>query len=158
MMQPALPQKARRQLSDRAITFLFVLPTMIILVLMNIYPLFYSLYLSFTKYSVIKGQAPQWIGFQNYSDILSDPKIWQNFAITGRYTVITVILQMLIGFGLALLLRDKFRGSGIITTLILIPMMLSPVVVGVFWKLMFNPLYGIVNYLIGYTPIPHQSG
>jgi multiple sugar transport system permease protein len=148
-LQPTIQK--RRQLSDRAIMFLFIMPTMIILVLMNIYPLFYSLYLSFTKYSVIKGQTPQWIGFQNYIDILSDPKIWQNFAITGRYTVITVILQMLIGFGLALLLRDKFRGSGIITTLILIPMMLSPVVVGVFWKLMFNPLYGIVNYLIGYT-------
>ena len=127
------------------------MPTMIILVLMNIYPLFYSLYLSFTEYSVIKGEAPKWVGFQNYVDILSDTKIWQNFATTGRYTVISVILQMIIGFALALLLRDKFKGSGIITTLILIPMMLSPVVVGVFWKLMFNPLYGIVNYLLGYT-------
>jgi multiple sugar transport system permease protein len=149
--QAQMSTKVRRHLSDRNIMLLFIMPTMVILVLMNIYPLFYSLYLSFTEYSVIKGEAPKWIGFKNYVDILSDPKIWHNFAITGRYTVISVMLQMLIGFGLALLLRDKFKGSGIITTLILIPMMLSPVIVGVFWKLMFNPLYGIVNYLIGYT-------
>jgi multiple sugar transport system permease protein len=59
--------------------------------------------------------------------------------------------QTIIGFGLALLLRAKFKASGLITTLILIPMMLSPVVVGVFWKLIYNPTYGIFNYLLGYT-------
>ena len=59
-------------------------------------------------------------------------------------------LQTIVGFGLALLLRAKFKASGLLTTLILIPMMLSPVVVGQFWKLIFNPLYGIFNYLIGF--------
>ena len=60
---------------------------------------------------------------------------------------------MLVGFGLALLIREKFFGSGIVTTLILVPMMLSPVVVGVFWRLMFNPSYGIINYLLGFRNI-----
>lgn len=129
---------------------LFLLPTMIILVVMNIYPLFYSLYLSFTKYSVISSTAPQWVGFQNYLTILSDARIWHNFAVTGQYALLSVGLQVIIGFGLALLLKDKFRGSGIITTLILVPMMLSPVVVGLFWRLMFNPSYGIVNLLLGF--------
>jgi multiple sugar transport system permease protein len=62
-------------------------------------------------------------------------------------------LQTVIGFGLALLLRNKFKGSGLVTTLILIPMMLSPIVVATFWKLIFNPSYGIFNYLLGYTNI-----
>ncbi|MCA9835947.1 MAG: sugar ABC transporter permease [Trueperaceae bacterium] len=143
----------RRQLSDRNIILLFILPTMIILVLMNIYPLFYSLYLSFTDYSVISSVAPKWVGFQNYQTILSDTRFWKHFAITGQYTIITVALQMLIGFGLALLIKEKFWGSGIITTLILVPMMLSPVVVGLFWRLMYHPSYGIVNYLIGFRNI-----
>jgi multiple sugar transport system permease protein len=58
-------------------------------------------------------------------------------------------LETVIGFSLALLLREKFWGSGFVTTLIPIPMMLSPVVVGMFWKLIFNPSYGIFNYLLG---------
>jgi multiple sugar transport system permease protein len=53
-----------------------------------------------------------------------------------------------LGFGLALLLREKFLGSGLVTTLILVPMMLSPVVAGLFWKLMYNPSFGYVNYLL----------
>lgn len=145
--------KPRRQLSDRNIMLLFIAPTMIILVLMNIYPLFYSLYLSFTEYSVISSTAPKWVGFQNYSEILADARFWKHFAITGRYTLITVALQILVGFSLALLIKEKFYGSGIVTTLILIPMMLSPVIVGVFWRLMFNPSYGIVNYLLGFSNI-----
>jgi multiple sugar transport system permease protein len=146
---PAKP--VRRQLSDRSIMLLFIMPTLIILVLMNIYPLFYSLYLSFTKYSVISNTPPEWVGFDNYRTILSDNRFWSHFAITGRYAIISVALQMLIGFGFALLLREKFRGSGIITTLILVPMMLSPVVVGLFWRLMFHPSQGIVNYMLGFS-------
>lgn len=144
---------ARRQMSDVRIVQLFILPTIILLILMNIFPLVYSLFLSFTNYSVISGDAPQWIGLSNYQAILSDPRFWNNFAITGRYALVSVVLQTLVGFGLAMLLRTKFKGSGILTTLILIPMMLSPIVVAVFWKLIFNPSNGILNVLLGFTDI-----
>lgn len=143
----------QRQMSDRRIIMWFIMPTIILLIVMNIFPLIYSLYLSFTNYSVIADQAPQWVGIQNYQNILSDQRFWTNFATTGRYALVSVVLQTLIGFGLALLLRNKFKGSGIVTTLILVPMMLSPIVVATFWKLMFNPSVGIFNYLLGYTDI-----
>lgn len=149
----ATRQPRQRQMSDLRIMQLFILPTVILLILMNIFPLIYSLYLSFTNYSVIADKAPEWIGIQNYTTILSDQRFWANFATTGRYALISVILQTLIGFGLALLLRNKFKGSGLVTTLILVPMMLSPIVVATFWKLMFNPSLGIFNYLLGYTDI-----
>ncbi len=143
----------RRHMSDRRIIMWFIMPTMILLIVMNIFPLVYTLFLSFTNYSVISDKAPEWVGLQNYQTILTDPDIWQNFAVTGRYALISVGLQTVIGFGLALLLRSKFKGSGLITTLILVPMMLSPIVVATFWKLMYNPSYGILNYLLGYTNI-----
>jgi len=143
----------RRQISDVRIIQLFILPTIILLIVMNIFPLIYSLYLSFTNYSVIANEAPQWVGIQNYQRILSDERFWHNFATTGRYALISVALQTAIGFGLAMLLRNKFKGSGLITTLILVPMMLSPIVVANFWKSMFNPSLGILNYLLGYTDI-----
>ena len=145
------PSNRRRHLSDRAILNLFIWPTLILLIAMNIFPLFYSLYLSFTNYSAIARQIPIWIGFDNFSKILNDEKLWQYFATTGRYVLLSVGLQTIFGFGMAMLVREKFRGSGLLTTLILVPMMLSPVVVGLFWKLMYNPTFGYVNYLLGFT-------
>jgi len=145
------PPNRRRHLSDRAILHLFIWPTLILLIAMNIFPLFYSLYLSFTNYSAIARQIPVWIGFENFSKILNDEQLWQYFATTGRYVLLSVGLQTIFGFGMAMLVREKFRGSGLLTTLILVPMMLSPVVVGLFWKLMYNPTFGYVNFLLGFT-------
>jgi multiple sugar transport system permease protein len=148
-MPRAESRRVPRQLSDRSIQWLFIAPTVILLILFNIFPLFYSLYLSFTNYSAIARAEPVWVGLDNYAALLSDPQMWKYFATTGRFAFLSVGLQMVIGFGLALLLREKFRGSGLVTTLILIPMMISPVVVGLFWKLIFNPSFGIFNYLLG---------
>jgi len=146
----AIQKKQRRTLSDRGLVNLFIWPTLIILIAFNVFPLFYSLFLSFTDYSAIIFQPPEWVGFENFGRVLASEKLWESFSITGRYVFLSVSLELVLGFALALLLREQFRGSGIVTTLILIPMMLSPVVVGLFWKLMFNPNYGFFNYLLGF--------
>ena len=140
-----------RGLSDKAIRNFFIWPTLILLILMNLFPLFYSLYLSFTDYSAIIKEAPTWIAFEIFSRVLNDETMWKYFTITGRYVFFSVGLQLVIGFGLALLIREKFLGSGLVTTLILVPMMLSPVVAGLFWKLMYNPTFGYLNYMLGYS-------
>jgi len=141
----------QRHLSSRGLVYLFIWPTLLLLILMNVFPLFYSLYLGFTDYSAIARQAPGWVGFQNFANILNDKNLWQYFATTGRYALMTVTMQTLVGFGLAMLIHEKFKGSGILTTLILIPMMISPVVVGLFWKLMYNPTFGFFNALLGFS-------
>ncbi|MCL4295009.1 MAG: sugar ABC transporter permease [Anaerolineae bacterium] len=143
------PQR-QRGLSDQAIRNWFIWPTMILLIAINVFPLIYSLYLSFTNYSAIKKSPPTWIAFDNFARVLSDEKMWFYFSTTGKYVLITVALQLLLGFALALLVREKFFGSGVITTLILVPMMLSPVVAGLFWKLMYNPSFGYLNSLLGF--------
>jgi len=145
---PAKP-KQRRTLSDRTLANLMIWPTLIILIAFNVFPLFYSLFLSFTDYSAIAFREPQWLGFENFQRILESEALWTSFSITGRYVVLSVGLELILGFGLALLIREQFRGSGVITTIILVPMMLSPVVVGLFWKLIYNPTFGYFNYLLG---------
>lgn len=140
---------ARRQLSDRAIMNLFIWPSLLLLIVFNFFPLFYSLYLSFTNYRATGNAAPVWLGIQNYANILTDPVLWEAFTTSGRYVLFSVALQTIVGFALAMLVRGKFRGSGLVTTLILVPMMLSPVVVGLFWKLIYNPNFGYFNYLVG---------
>lgn len=146
-----IAKPGRRPLSDVAIINLFIWPTLLLLILVNVFPLFYSLYLSFTNYSAIANKEPIWIGLDNFVRILNDKQLWQYFATSGRYVLFSVGLQMIVGFALAMLVRTKFRGSGLVTTLILIPMMLSPVVVGLFWKLMYNPSYGYFNFLLGFS-------
>ena len=75
------------------------------------------------------GRPPNFIGVKNYSRLLSDPEIWGYFQTTAYFVLLAVVAQFLIGFGLALLLNREFRNKGLITTLLLLPMMLSPVVV-----------------------------
>jgi multiple sugar transport system permease protein len=150
--QPPNTPSRQRNLSDKALQRLFLWPTLLLLITINIFPLFYSLYLSFTDYRATSDDPPVWVGLKNYSDILNDEQLWTYFQNTGRYVVLSVGLQTAAGFGMALLLRKQFKGSGLITTLILIPMMCSPVVVGLFWKLMYNPGFGLFNFLLGFAP------
>jgi multiple sugar transport system permease protein len=145
----SLPEQSRRHLSDRAIQNLFIWPTLILLIAMNVFPLLYSLYLGFTDYSAIANKPPIWVALGNFGNILTSERLWKYFATTGRYAFMSVGLQTVIGFGLAMLLRRKFFGSGLITTLILVPMMISPVVVGLFWKLIYNPTFGFFNFVLG---------
>jgi multiple sugar transport system permease protein len=137
-------------LSDYQVKMLFIIPTLALLIAMNIFPLLYSLCLSFTKYRY--GSAPpRFIGTENYSRIfsgISDPNIRAYFYITAKFVVLAVSAQFFIGFGLALLLNREFKYKGFMTTLILLPMMLSPVVVGLFWKFIFDPETGIFNYFL----------
>jgi multiple sugar transport system permease protein len=144
-----LPEQSRQHLSDRAIQNLFIWPTLILLIAMNVFPLLYSLYLAFTNYSAVANKPPVWVALGNFRNILNDVQMWRYFATTGRYALMSVGLQTVIGFGLAMLVRRKFFGSGLITTLILVPMMISPVVVGLFWKLIYNPNFGFFNYALG---------
>ena len=140
---------AARGWSDLTIRNAFILPTIAFLIIFNIFPLLYSLGFSFTEYRVSLNRPAEFIGFQNYADLLSDPGIWENFTITAQYVIISVGGQMIVGFGMALLLNRKFPLKGLVTTLLLLPMMLSPAVVGLFWKLLYDPSWGPINYALG---------
>lgn len=142
------PRRPRRGLSDYQVKMLFLLPTMVLLIAMNIFPLLWSLYLSFCDYSAIREEPPRWAGLKNYLELRQDPATWSYFTITAKFVFLAVLAQFLIGFGLALLLNREFKGKGLITTLLLMPMMLSPVVVGLFWKFIFDANFGLLNYLL----------
>ena len=140
---------AARGWSDLTIRNLFIIPTVLFLIVFNIFPLIYSLGFSFTDYAANRNTPWRFIGLQNYRDLLSDERIWSNFEITAKYVIVSVAGQMLVGFGLALLLNREFRFKGLITTLLLLPMMMSPAVVGLFWQLLYSPNWGIINYVFG---------
>jgi multiple sugar transport system permease protein len=140
---------AARGLSDLTIRNLFIIPTIAFLIVFNVFPLIYSLWTSFTDYRASTTAPSQWVGLANFRELLNDEFIWRNFTITAKYVLISVTGQVLVGFGLAMLLNRPIPLKGLITTLLLLPMMLSPAVVGLFWKLLYDPSFGIINYFLG---------
>lgn len=135
--------------SDLTIRNVFIIPTILFLIVFNVFPLIYSLGYSFTDYRASVDQPANFIGLQNYRELLNDPFIWNNFWVTAKYVIVSVSGQMLVGFGIALLLNRSIPGKGIITTLLLLPMMMSAAVVGLFWKLLYDPSWGVINYVLG---------
>lgn len=138
-------------LSDKKLAWLFVAPSILLLLAINIFPLIWTIYLSFTNYRVNRpNRDVDWIGLRNYERILNDTDIWQTMQATAHFLISTIVLQVLLGFTLAFLINKKFRGNDVLTTLIVIPMMLSPAVVGNFWTFLYQPQIGLFNYVVGF--------
>ena len=140
---------ARRGLSDLSIRNLFIIPTIAFLIVFNIFPLIYSLGYSFTDFSASSSAPARFVGLQNFRDLLNDDHVWNNFTVTARYVLLSVGGQVLLGFGVAMLLNRRIPFKGLFTTLLLVPMMMSPVIVGLFWELLYSPSWGIINYALG---------
>ena len=97
---PATVAVRVRGLSDRAVAWLFILPTMLLLLAINIFPLIWAIRLSFTGLMANLPAPARFIGIDNYVDILTDEDLWANFQITARFVFWTIALQILIGLGL----------------------------------------------------------
>ena len=138
-------------LSDRAVAWIFITPTLLLLLAINIYPLIYAISMSFTNFYANKlGREIKWVGLKNYAKILGKEAIWERMQITASFMFWTLLLQAIIGLSLALLLNKKFKGNELLTTLIVLPMMLSPAGVGVFWTYLYNPQVGLFNYIVNF--------
>jgi multiple sugar transport system permease protein len=147
-LDPGSPA-ARRGLSDISIRNLFIIPTIAFLIVFNIFPLVYSLGYSFTDFRASSSAPASFVGLQNYRELLHDEHVWNNFSVTAKYALVSVGGQVLVGFGVAMLLNREIPFKGVITTLLLLPMMMSMVVVGLFWELLYSPSWGIVDYALG---------
>ncbi len=148
---PAAVATTVRGLSDRAIAWLFISPTIVLLLAINIFPLIWTVKLSFTNYRANRLNAEvKDIGAANFQSILTDPDVWAAMQATAHFVFWTILIQTVLGFALAYLLDRRFRGHGFWTTVILIPMMLSPAVVGNFWAFLYQPQIGLFNYVVSY--------
>src|SRR6266849_5099353 len=135
---PAKVARRIRGLSDRAIAWLFISPTIVLLLAINIFPLIWTIQLSFTNFRANRPNAVvKWLGLDNYASILTDPDVWAGMQVTARFVVATIVIETVLGFALAYLIDQKFRGHGFWTTVILISMMLSPAVVGNFCTFLY---------------------
>jgi multiple sugar transport system permease protein len=147
---------ARRPVVRRAEPFLFVGPAVLTLLLVGVYPTLTALYTSLTRLDVLTPEKNAFVGLDNYATVANDPRFWDSLAVQARYTAVGVVVEIILGVGIALLLHRSFLGKSVVRALVLAPMILAPVSVGLMWRLFFNADSGMVNYftsLVGIPPI-----
>ena len=142
-------QKIRKFLYSSTITaYLLILPCIVVIFGVVIWPVLYSLYISFHKmYMVYPGKFP-FIGLENYSKVLHNPVFWSALERTFYFTGVSVGIEVILGLGIALVLNQDFRGRAFMRGLIILPWALSSVVNGMMWKWIYNGSYGALNGLL----------
>ena len=143
---------------ERLMSWLFVTPALLFLFLTSVYPLLYSLRLSFFSWNMsVPNSQPVFIGLRNYTRLFSEPVFLSSLRTTLIFVVTAVTLEFLLGMALALLVTTRIRGIGIVRTFLLVPLMMTPVVAGVLWRTLYHSTYGAINYFIGLAGISPQT-
>ncbi|MET3808592.1 multiple sugar transport system permease protein, partial [Nakamurella sp. UYEF19] len=131
---------------ERWAAFTFTLGAAIVLVGLILYPLLDDIRLTFSR--LAPGVNVPWVGFRNYKAVLTDSQFWASIGVTAKYTLTALILEFVIGFGLALAMARIIRGGGLLRTLILIPTMLTPAVAAINFRNLLNYDSGLINYFV----------
>jgi multiple sugar transport system permease protein len=134
--------------ADRNFKWLLVAPAVILILALSIYPLIFSLVVSFINYDFqVPGHA--FVGLKNFRMVLADPVARRSIVLTGIFSAVSVLLEFLLGLALALVMVKHFRGRGLIMSIIIIPLFISPVIVGQAWALVLQRPFGPTNYILG---------
>ncbi|WP_312243144.1 sugar ABC transporter permease [Pantoea sp.] len=139
----SLQQREHRQ------AWVLLAPMLLVMFLLTAWPLFRTIWLSFTDAALIGGGAgPTWIGFENYLFALTDPDFQASIGRTLWFTVASVLIEGVIGVLVALLLNQRFYGRNVLRVLVILPWALPTIVNAMMWRLNFNPEYGSINALL----------
>ena len=127
---------------------LLVAPALALLFVTNLFPLMWSLGLSFFHYRANRAAAPVFAGFANYQTVFASPIVWDRLQTTALVVILTVGTQMIVGFLLALLFEKEFPGRRVLLMLVLTPMMLSYVAIGAFFRYYYEPTFGLLSQAV----------
>ena len=142
----------RRPLLPRALPYLLSLPALLVCVGILI-PFGTAVWYSLERYNLSMPYLRSFIGLGNYISLFTDPDFWNTIKVSLTYTVSTVVLELLLGLGIALLLRERSRLNNIISIALLMPLMTAPAIAALMWKLMTNPGFGVLSWLISLVGI-----
>ena len=127
------------------IPYMLMLPTILLLCWLLVYPVFNVFYTSFWQEMLSRPKANAFIGLKNYHKILSDPVFFEALGNSFRWVIVEVGLQLVLGLGLSLILKRKFRGCGIFRSILFLPWALSGVLVSMLWDMMYYENVGGVK-------------
>jgi multiple sugar transport system permease protein len=145
-------------ISQRRFAYLMLIPTFALFGVVTVYPLIHALELSFHSMNLLKPSLGRnWVGLRNYREMLLNPLFWNALKITLTFAAGTVVLQFLLGMIIALVLNKEFRGKNLARTTVLLPLLITPVIIGLMWRWLLNPEVGLINYLLGLVGVPTRS-
>jgi len=150
-MAPGRKTPTKLFFEESVMKWVYVLPMFIFLLVVNIIPLLWTLGLSFYNYSMVFTKPGQlkFVGFENYSELFSDPYYWERFRLLLIYVFVAVSLEFVIGVSLGFLFSSRsIRGARILIPLMTTPMMIAPVTAGVFFRFLYEPTWGVINYFL----------
>ena len=132
----------------RALPYLLSLPALLVCVAVLV-PFVTAVYYSTLRYRLNLPNLKGFIWLGNYQSFLHDSEFWNTVYVSLAYTVLTVVVELLLGLGIALLLRRQTRLNNFISIMLLLPLMTAPAIAALMWKLMTNPNFGVLSYLVG---------
>src|SRR5690554_4173156 len=137
---------------ERNAAWLFPLPAVIALVVLIALPMLANFVIALHDWFI--GRPPTLVGFQNFTDVLADRRFYNGVKNTLIFSGVAVPLQLVIGMGIAVLFSREMPGKGLIRTIILLPMVATPVAIALIWALMFNPSLGVLNHVLETLGLP----
>lgn len=144
------PRKARR---ERWLPYLLSLPALLACIGILV-PFFTAVWYSLERYNLSFPDQRGFVWFENYTGLFTDPAFWNTVQVSLTYAVLTVGLQLLLGLGIALLLQKRNWLHDLIGVLLILPLMVAPAIASLMWKLMTNPNFGVLSYLVGQVGFP----
>ncbi len=142
---------------DKNLKYIFTLPVLIFIFIMVIFPLGYTFRLSFTEWTMSSVAEPTFVGLQNYKELFMDERFLNAIWRTLLFSVVCLAFQTLFGVIVALVLNRTFIGKTVTKTVLMLPMVVTPVAMGMVWLLIFEPTLGIANYLLTSIGLPAQT-
>lgn len=148
-----IPRLQRRTMRlGKALPYLLSLPALLVCIGILV-PFVTAVAYSFQRYNLSFPDARGYIWFDNYINLFTDSAFWNTVGVSLTYTVATVGVQLLLGLGIALLLQKRNRVNDVMSVLLILPLMVAPAIASLMWKLMTNPGFGILNWLLGLVGI-----
>jgi multiple sugar transport system permease protein len=139
---------------DIRIAYLLLLPSVLYLLVMSVYPMVYSLWLAVRNYLIYRPDLSSFAGLRNFWDLAHDAIFWTSFKVTLEFSTAAVTLEFFLGLAIAVLLDRQMRGIGTLRTLFVIPVLVSPVAMGLTFRYLYQPSYGLINYLLQHVGLP----
>jgi len=142
---------------ERNLRYIFPLPALIFVLLLMVFPVGYTLFISFTDWTLTSGRPLEVVGLESYLTVLKEPRFLDALGRTFAFTFGAVVAESILGTTIALVLNREFKGKNALKFILLLPLVATPVAIGIVWNLFYDPTIGFLNYVLSVLGLP-QSG
>ena len=137
------------KINRKLFPYVLTLPALLVCVGILI-PFFTAVYYSLQRYNLKMPHMKGFVWFDNYVNIFTDPSFWNTIRVSLTYTFFTIIIELLLGLGIALLLAKRTWLNNVLGVLLVLPLMIAPALASLIWRLLINPNFGVVNYILSF--------